>query len=336
MKANFIRSFMFFSIALCCHAFVLNAQKTATKRVSPPALATVPFQYAQSLIFVKAKINGSRTMYLFLINTGANTTVIDTRTADMLKLPVIREEDTVEGTAGTENVRLHTIKSIDIDKASVKNMEITSRDLSNFVTLNGQKIDGILGTDFLKNFSVTIDFYQKTMAFTNMRAPVGRQKTMPFKIVDGIPRFSVRLNDTFDTYLTYNSAVSMEPSRNNYINVSYSQWQELKRLTPYMNHSNFVAGKGVGGSVYMQVVKISGLRVCELDLNSPYMVVQTKEGYFKRDDAVGFFGNNILEKQRKVTIDFLGERIVLQSMFNPASRSKKPVKRRPIPYFTSY
>jgi predicted aspartyl protease len=322
---------MFFSIALCSHAFVLNAQKTASKRVTPPALATVSFQYAQSLIFVKVKINSSRTQYLFLVNTGANKTVIDKRTAELLNLPVIGEADTVEGTAGTENVTLHSIKSIDVGNASVKNMEITSRDLGNFVTLNGEKIDGILATDFLKNFSVTIDFYQKTIAFNNMRAPVGRQKTMPFKIVDGIPRFSVRLNDTFDTYLTYNSAVSMEQSRNNYINVSYTQWQELKRMTPYMNHSNFVAGKGVGGSVYMQVVKISGLKVCELDLNSPYMVVQTKEGYFKRDDAVGFFGNNILEKQRRVTIDFLGERIVLQSMYHPP-KNKKTTRRK----FTSY
>jgi hypothetical protein len=207
-------------------------------------------------------------------------------------------------------------------------MEVTRRDLSKFVTLNGQKIDGILGTDFLKNFAVTIDFNAKTIAFANKKATVTKQKTMPFKIVDGIPRFTVRLNDTFDTYLNYNSGVSMAPTRHNYINVSYGQWQELKRLTPYMNHSNFVSGQGVGGSIYLQVVKIHGLKLCELNLNSPYMVVQSKEGYFKRDDAIGFFGNNILEKQRKVTIDFLSERIVLQGLNRPATPAKKPTKKK--------
>ena len=316
---------------LCNGPADVSAQKaTAARKKSQQPQAATPFQYSQSLIFVKGKINGGRTQYLFLVNTGANTTVIDKRTAGLLKLPVIRETDSVEGTAGSEYVALCSVKSIEIGKTSVKNMEVTRRDLSKFVTLNGQKIDGILGTDFLKNYAVTIDFNAKTIAFANKKAAVARQKTMPFKIVDGIPRFTVRLNDTFDTYLNYNSGVSMAPTRNNYINVSYGQWQELKRLTPYMNHSNFVSGQGVGGSVYMQVVKIHGLKLCELNLNSPYMVVQSKEGYFKRDDAIGFFGNNILEKQKKVTIDFLSERIVLQGLNRSATTSKKPLKKKTI------
>ncbi len=96
-----------------------------------------------------------------------------------------------------------------------------------------------------------------------------------------------------------------------------------------MNHANFVSGQGVGGSVYMQVVKIHGLKLCELDISSPYMVVQSKEGYFKRDDAIGFFGNNILEKQKKITIDFPAQHIVLQHAARPAAKAQKPRKKKP-------
>jgi hypothetical protein len=297
--------------------------KKAPAKKPAPAVASIPFDYSQSLIFIKAKVNGGRTYYLFLVNTGANTTVIDKRTAELLKLPVIREQDSVEGTAGLEYVTLCSVKAITAGNATVKNMEVTRRDLSKFVTLNGKKIDGILGTDFLKNFAVSFDFTTKRMAFSPKKASIAKANIMPFKMVDGIPRFTARLNDTFQTFLTYNSGVSMAPSRDAYINVSYEQWEQLRKLNPYIAHSNFVSGVGVGGDVYMQVVKIHNLQVCDLKVKSPYMVIQSKEGYFKRDDAVGFFGNNLLEKQRRVTVDFLNECIVLQGAKKPIAKPAK-------------
>ena len=317
--------FMVLFLSLLSYTGNTSAQsKKAPARKPAPTVASIPVDYSQSLIFIKAKINGGRTNYLFLVNTGANTTVIDKRTAGLLKLPVIRETDSVEGTAGLEYVALCTVKTITAGNATVKNMEVTRRDLSKFVTLNGKKIDGILGTDFLKNFAVSLDFTTKRMVFSPKKTSVAKAKTMPFKMVDGIPRFTARINDTFATFLTYNSGVSMAPSRDAYINVSYEQWQQLRKVNPYIAHSNFVSGVGVGGDVYMQVVKVHDLQVCDLKVKAPYMVIQSKEGYFKRDDAVGFFGNNLLEKQRKVTVDFLNECIVLEGAKAPAT---KPVKK---------
>jgi ribosomal protein S17E len=46
----------------------------------------------------------------------------------------------------------------------------------------------------------------------------------------------------------------------------------------------------------------------------PSIVVQPREGYFLGDEAVGFFGNNLLEKYRKVTVDFTTNKVILHSV----------------------
>ena len=292
------------------------------------AQTPVPFYYYQSLIFVKGKINNGRTNFLFLINTGANTSVISKKTADILKIPVVRDADTVIGTAGKEPVSICKLRSLSIGDASVADFEVTKRDLSKFVTYNGQQVDGIIGTDFLKNYAFTIDFVAKKLLFTNKKITVGKQKNIPFTVADGIPRIAVKLDDTLETYLHYNSGVSMEPSRNNYFNISYTQWNELKRLNPYLNHTSFFAGKGVGGDVYMQVVKISNVQLNKNDVRNPYIIIQNKEGYFQSDDAIGFFGNNVLEKYNRVSVDFIGNNIVFISSQKPVVASKKGARKK--------
>ena len=292
------------------------------------AQTPVPFYYYQSLIFVKAKINNGRTNFLFLINTGANTTVISKKTADILKLPVVRDVDSVIGTAGREPVSICKLRALSIGDAQVKDFEVTKRDLSKFVTYNGQQIDGIIGTDFLKNYAFTIDFVAKKLLFANKKIAVGKQKNIPFTVVDGIPRIVAKLDDTLVTYLHYNSGVSMESSRNNYFNISYTQWVELKKLNPHINHTTFFSGKGVGGDVYMQVVKISNVQLNKNDVRNPYIIIQNKEGYFERDDAIGFFGNNVLEKYNRVSVDFIGNNIVFQSSQKPMVASKKGTRKK--------
>ena len=98
---------------------------------SSNAQNTVNFTYSESLVFVKTKINNSKALYTFLINTGANATVVDKKIASLLKLPVQKDKDEVLGTAGTEPIELRKANSVAVGNASVKNMQITARDLKN-------------------------------------------------------------------------------------------------------------------------------------------------------------------------------------------------------------
>ena len=270
---------------------------------------TVKFHYSQSLIFLPIRINNVN--LLFLLNTGANTTVIDKHIGDKLELPVTREVDTVIGTAGKQPVALVKIRTLAIGKTIMKDLVITKRNIGDFVRLNGQKIDGILGTDVLKNYALTIDYNTQKIAFQNAKIPTGTKKCISFDMREGIPRFEVRLNDTMNTFLHFNSGVSLAPSREVHVNISPKQWETLKGLNPFLEHSKYLMGKGVGGGIYLQAVKINRLELNHrVSIFNTYVIIQPKEGYFQNDNAIGFFGNNLLEKYGRESVDFISRQLV--------------------------
>jgi len=282
---------------------------------------TVKFQYSQSLIFVPVKINELK--LLFLLNTGANTTVLDKRIADKLELPVIKETDTVVGTAGKQPVKLVKIRSLSVGNTIIKDLVVSSRGIGDFLMLNGQKIDGILGTDILKNYALTIDYQAQKIAFQSAKIPAGRKKTISFDMAEGIPRVEMRLNDTFNTFFHFNSGVSLTPSREVYVNVSPQQWETIKGRCRNLEQSKYFTGQGVGGGVYLQAVKMNCIELNQRQkIYNGYIIIQPKEGYFKQDKAIGFFGNNLLEKYGRVSVDFIARQIVLP-LNNPQPAKKK-------------
>ena len=276
------------------------------------AAASISFQYSESLIFVRIKVN-NKSGLLFLMDTGANISVLDKNTATVLKIPVL-QHDTVIGTAGKEPIDLLNIKSLSVANVSFSNMRITRRDLSKFITLNGKKLDGILGMDVLKNLAIVVDFSTKKISFGKKPIKAGRCATIPFEMHENTPLFQVRFNDTFNTYLHYNSGVSIEPSKEIYVNVSPSQWYELKRINKQLTPHKYLVGNGVGGNVYLQVIKINKLNFQGLLIHEPSIIVQPEEGYFQQKEAIGFFGNNLFEKCRKVTIDFISKQIIVNTI----------------------
>jgi len=286
---------------------------------------TVKFQYSQSLIFIPVRVNNLN--LLFLLNTGANTSVIDKRIADKLQLPVVRDKDTVIGTAGKQPVELVKIRSLTIGKSVMQDLVVSKRNIGDFLHLNGQKIDGILGTDVLKNYALTIDYQTQKIAFQNTRIPAGRKKTISFDMSEGIPRVEMRLNDTFNTFFHFNSGVSLAPSREVYVNVSPGQWDELKRVCKNLTQSKYLIGQGVGGGVYLQAVKVNCIELNQRQkIFNGYVIIQPKEGYFKQENAIGFFGNNLLEKYGRVSVDFIARQIVLP-VNHPAPTTKQKTKR---------
>lgn len=268
---------------------------------------SIPFEYYQRVIFLKVCINHSDSL-VFLFDTGANASAIDNRTSEKLALPVLRT-DSVAGSAGTIAVQMVKINSTQAGNAIIKNLEFTKEDLSYSLAPPGRHLDGILGTDFMKHFIVTIDFKTHQISFSKRNEST--DQFIPFEMEGNIPRIKATINDSLQTFFRYDSGSSLFETDSTYINVTTDNWMAIQKSDPLLKPCSYFSGMGTGGEIKLAVVQIKSFSFYGQRIQNPFIIVQPKQGYFARPDAVGFFGNNLFEKFEKVIIDFLALKIYL-------------------------
>lgn len=269
---------------------VANAQPT-----------TVPFEYYERLVFLYVKVNQADSL-LFLFDTGANASAIHNKTADDLKLTLVKT-DTVEGTAGNIIVPFVSPDSVAMGRYAKTNMVMTKYDLSGSLAPPGKRLDGILGTDFLADFVITLDFQKMQMTLSReLEHPLSNP--IRFEMDNGIPRVQGRINNSQSTWFRYDSGSSLFDTKDIYLNVTASVLDSLLKRNPSLEPKFKLSASGIGGSVELPVYRVDSVSLQTISIFAPFLIAQPRQGYFARPDAVGFFGNNLLEKTQKATIDF--------------------------------
>ncbi len=119
----------------------------------------------ENYIVVDATVNGAR-KGRFLLDTGAGATVIVPKLADQLGLKKTRQH--MGNVAGGKTISLSysNIDSISIDGHSTKLESIVIVDINKLQGPYGE-IDGVIGSDFIKCFPMTIDYPNERLIFEN-------------------------------------------------------------------------------------------------------------------------------------------------------------------------
>jgi len=122
--------------------------------------STVRFDFIDntSLIVVPVNINGHGP-YRFLLDTGANNTLLSTGIADTLKIARGRR-GTLVTAGGSVDVTVRVLSKLKVGTAQLENIEIAVGDFDLMKTL---KVDGVLGSDYLRRFNVAIDYDSKVV-----------------------------------------------------------------------------------------------------------------------------------------------------------------------------
>lgn len=123
---------------------------------------SVPIGRMAHLLTVEVRIDGSPEDLNFLVDTGS-LTIIDQQAAKLLtfKESVTNEIKDVSG--NKKEVRLVQVERISVGNVTVSNCAAAIIDLKKF----SPKIDGVLGSNFLKFFKVKIDYQDSTLTFLN-------------------------------------------------------------------------------------------------------------------------------------------------------------------------
>jgi predicted aspartyl protease len=145
------------AIALLGTASPLLAQTAPAPPVAPPpAGAVVDTEFDKSYrMTVPVKINGQGP-FQFIIDTGADRTVVSTALADKLGL-LPGKKAVLHAMGGVANVRTVKVDSVQVSSNISRNVTAAALDAKNMGA------DGILGIDSLKNQRIVIDFLSQTM-----------------------------------------------------------------------------------------------------------------------------------------------------------------------------
>lgn len=132
---------------------------------------TADFASTSPLIFVKVRIGNARKDYPFVLDTGANITVISEELARELKLKKLGEpSDSPDAGGASFTAWPCLVDAITLGTCRVEHPTCVVGNLQTAVAGSGEKISvemlgGVLGADFLRHFRVTIDYARKKITF---------------------------------------------------------------------------------------------------------------------------------------------------------------------------
>ena len=269
--------------------------------LTPIKTKAIEFEYFQSLIFLEVTVD-NKDRLLFLLDTGANKSAIDLKIARECNMPFIRV-DSVEGASGNFSVNMKLAREVKVGDLIKTNIEMTEQDLSYFITPGEQPLAGILGTDIISDKILQIDFRSGIIEFLDK---IDNKSTfISFTFNNGIPLFNLTINDSLVVPLRYDSGASLFDSQHTYINITESVWETLVTSNDKIKPEKYFSGTSASGTVDLPVAQIDKITIGDFQFYPSYVIVQPAIGYFARKDAVGFFGNNLMEKFNKVTLDLI-------------------------------
>lgn len=129
----------------------------------------VPFYYSNNQVLVKVKINGMKDL-LFLLDTGATQTILDSQHARELNLAnSINASKNLSITTGAGSMKMHSVRldSLELGEIKLEDVSIASAKLQSLSTMSQMEPAGLLGANILKRFLVTIDYDRQVVRFSD-------------------------------------------------------------------------------------------------------------------------------------------------------------------------
>lgn len=266
--------------------------------------SVIPMQFSGNRLSIKVSVNGFGP-YLFVLDSGAGTTLISSKLAAELGIKTIGDVP-VRGVGGYGSIEFGRIDSMVIGDISWK---LTRVNIFDFAAMQGGglgQINGILGYDFFVRFPMKIDFSDETIVLYNPDKPVPHDiaNPLPIDIYYQLPLVTCRLDDqpirvAFD--LGAEMGVFMRRSSRWYRDVG------KKESGDWAPHQV----EGLGGMQSVLSGRAESLQIGSITIDKPTVMVSTGKNDVPFPDYIeGFVGVDIL-KRFTLLIDYPDNRIYL-------------------------
>lgn len=280
---------------------------------------TVPFEYADNEIVVKCRLNNSEDVD-FLFDTGASDTIIDRRIAAQNFLAKQDKFD-IAAYSGIVQANRSELKRFEIGSLVLNDVPVRVLDMSAQSRQMGRQIAGIIGTNIISQFLVTIDYSKPNLVFEDMETAVRPIKAanVPF-IVRQLPYIKVSLNGRDEQLLLVDTGAAF-----NHLPTGVAQRhvQGDPAAVRHVTEATGLDGRPVQlGRVVIDSVGLGGLtrrgvpftypiqQEKRLSPKKPTPEGKERAGFFQ-DSNFGILGNPFWENFI-VTVDYRFQRLLLQ------------------------
>lgn len=257
----------------------------------------VKLNITNGYITLQSKVNGSDVR--FLLDTGADATVVTPELAKKLDLPITGKHE--GGVAGGKKIVVDLTK---IDKIKVGEV-VDSIKLAVIVDINKDpgpygKIDGILGSDFIRNHPISIDYKSEALIFETDESLAERRQngyTFDLHLIENTaPYVSLTINDTLKVENKYKVDTGAGKT--------YLRLQDIQKLGISLNSLEESKGSSLAGSYK----KYNGT-IKSISLGNSITKKNVKIGAY--ETPIGFLGSDFLSNY-VVTLNYPKKEIIFQ------------------------
>ncbi|HEX8117932.1 MAG TPA: aspartyl protease family protein, partial [Pyrinomonadaceae bacterium] len=302
------------------------------------ARAVVPFDAADNLPIIEARVTGSKEPLRFIIDTGASMTVISDETARRLGLREVARGGFARGIGGDGRFSIvyGFLSSIEIGEARMENVPVYIRRLFSA----GKPVDGYIGLAIISRYLTTIDYGARAFTLDRQALPsddrpqaVNASQPAPQKSIEipirttlgGFMSSEARL-DGIDRPLNFiidtGAGISV-------VSEMYATSAEMSRFTQ-ATRMRIYGAAGVAEDVKMLLLPRVSLGSYSRE-NVPAAVLNLSSiNQAAGFDQAGIIGGNFLRYFR-VTLDFRRGLVRLEPVASAQSETRGAPSRKAIP-----
>lgn len=280
-------------------------------RGRPPV--TIPFELVTRHIMIKTRINDSRPLS-FGFDTGAEGCLVDADVARELGLKV--EGQVRVGGAGSGTVAGSFVKeatwTLDGLDGFAQPVDLTIP-LARLAARSGHDFDGIIGSDFIQQFVVEVDYEKRTLRLHDKDnfAYSGAGESIPIELnQQGFPYIEGEI-----------TPMAGDPIKGKFV-LDLGSGGSVALMSPVVNEHNLLGTGlktyraigigGVAGPSTAQIGRIRELRIGKFSISNPVaMFAQDKAGAMASRTLIGNIGQQIASKFR-IFLDYGRKRIILE------------------------
>ncbi|MEO8434452.1 MAG: aspartyl protease family protein [Pyrinomonadaceae bacterium] len=304
---------------------VLTAAAQAPQSAKPAAQpVAIPFELVTKHIVLKVSVNNSRPLS-FVFDTGDKYAVIDLNRAKELGLDLHGQVRL--GGAGAETSTGFFVRDSSFTIPGLPGFSQPVRLALPIGTLAlrfGQDLDGIIGTDFIKEFVVEIDYQARMMRLHNKNkfTYTGRGAVIPIQLDSaGHPTIEAEVTPIGSAPIKGKFVMDLGSGAALALYSPFVRQQQL--LGPHLRTIKMLGAGGAGGQITGQIGRVSQLQIGEFSISSPITLFsEDKAGAFASSALLGNIGAQIMSKFR-VWLDYDRERVILE----PNETFAKPFDR---------